>query len=235
MQATVIDDTLIDARCLFEQLRREQEQAVTLHVAMVGSDGLVVGSDSLLRYAPDDAIPQRFSTSKHIVSPSESTICFPAGTDSAIALARHIATECDSVSVEQLQQRTGQFATAAPTVSLHSDEVLIVKTSESDAFWLARRNVLSSGTLIRVEEFLCTGVKTPATFLAHHLWRKDRTVNELKRLALLTLSYAAQEEPGSIGPPFRLMTLTKRGIEWSDHEPIDCGDFQRGIETLAFS
>jgi hypothetical protein len=60
----------------------------------------------------------------------------------------------------------------------------------------------------------------------------EKSISELKNLAILTLSYAAQEEPSSVGPRFDLMTLDRNSvITWSVEKPIR-QKFQDGLERL---
>jgi len=42
-----------------------QDEPVTFQIGMVGSDGLVIGTDTLGRYAPAGQIPQRLSITKY--------------------------------------------------------------------------------------------------------------------------------------------------------------------------
>jgi hypothetical protein len=69
---------------------------------------------------------------------------------------------------------------------------------------------------------LCTGTNALAKFLPTHLWQSDLTIPQLKKLALLTLAYAAKENPGSVGPPFDLLTLdNNQTFEWSKYQLKD--------------
>jgi len=73
-----------------------------------------------------------------------------------------------------------------------------------------------------------------ALFLKRHLWTNDRPVSELKKLALLTLSYAAEESPASIGPPFDIITLEKANpiIHEESHDKVTHAGFKQGLARL---
>jgi hypothetical protein len=215
----------------------EQEQPVTFQIAMVGNDGLVIGTDSLGRYAAAGQIAQQFSVEKYFISHSGSLICFCAGTNTAVQLARQLSLDCDSVVASDLS--AALFASAAkprgmPVHSPIDDEILVAHTRIADRFWfITRKPGFPAPTIFATSDFVCTGAKTPAIFLPRHLWRGDRSTSELKKLALLTLAYATMQEPGSVGPPYTVMTVAKNGnIEWSQHDQAECGLFQAGLERL---
>jgi hypothetical protein len=214
-----------------------QEEPVTFQIAMVGSDGLVIGSDSLCRYAIQGEIPQRYTADKHFVSPNGSLFCFAAGTNTTLTLARQISVKCEDVSVEGLSDAINAICVQHPTPTLVPDEILIAKMEMPNAFWFMRRgpesSILIPPLFVANRRYFCTGTKTQALFLPRHLWNPERSVAALKKLALLTLSYAAHEEPGSVGPPFTIMTLDWSGrVEWTKYEKPLLETFQGGLEHL---
>jgi hypothetical protein len=213
----------------------EQKQSVTFQIALVGCDGLVIGSDRRGLYGGSQAgqphMLQTVSQEKYFKSENESIICFAAGSTTAINLARQIVAECDPAklgSATESQWRDALYRTAAKPLGLASntpvyldDEVLVARKDRSDAFWLVLRKPTNLPLpVVQKYQNLCTGAKTTAIFLPSHLWNQEQTISELKKLALLTLSFAAVEEPSSIGPPFDIMTLDRSGnVTWSVYKP----------------
>jgi hypothetical protein len=225
-----------------------EEQRMTFQIAMVGCDGLVIGSDRRAQYAESGIprFPQPISQQKFFVSESQSITCFAAGGVTAINLARKITIDCDlplgtkGASESEWMQNVYAAAATPPDlppnslVSQGEDEILIVRRDVTNAFWLLLRRprVIPIPTITKVMDRICTGCKTAALFLPAHLWTRDMNTHCLQKLATLTLSYATQEDPSSVGPPFDIMTLDNTGhITWSENEPIH-ENFQVGLERL---
>jgi hypothetical protein len=189
-------------------------------------------------------IPQATRQAKYFVNDNQSLVCFAAGGAASPNLARRIAWECDPASkLKGISESEWELAVhrIASTETLPYpvpiDDLLIIRADVTDAFWLVSRrivgqNVIFASILKLLKRHHCTGANTDALFLPRHLWTENRSVEELKRLAVLTLSYAAQEQPQSVGPPFDIMTLDKSGhITWTEHRPRS-EKFQAGIERL---
>jgi len=221
-----------------------EEQPVTFQIALVGSDGLVMGSDRLARYEPPveagtKALPKILAMSKYFVSHDQSLVCFASGTQTAIEAARRISEDRRALTMNVTEQEwestLKQVAATAPLPPAHipiADEILVVRRDVSNAFWFVVRRPNTPVVALKTSSHVCTGASTVAQFLPRNLWNKDRSVRELKQLAILTLSYAADEESSFVGPPFDIMTLDKAGkIEWSEHDPIN-DKFQPGLERL---
>ena len=218
---------------------------MTFHIAMVGCDGLVVGSDRRGYYVPIamDGTPQLGQPvfqPKYFISANKSVICFAAGGPTAIGLGRRLSIDCDGLTKDSTESDSYdaiyQTAISAPGSSSPGalpDEVLVVQANMPGGFWMVlRRPGIAPQPTVLKQQCLCIGDKTVAMFLPRHLWTMKRGVSELGKLALLTLSYAAHEMPSSIGPPFDLMTLDGSGnITWSEHQPVRT-DFQAGLEGL---
>ena len=240
MQAVITES--VDAQC--EWLKPE-ELPMTFHIGLVGRDGLVVGSDRLGRISrlvdnkpqPTQLVHQP----KHFASPSQSIVCFAAGGSMCQQVAQQIVRECDparlEVSESDWELQVHKIArTAMLPYQYPIDELLVVRSDATNAFWWVTRKLAGPGVIFasiqKVWEHFCIGDNTLAQFLPRHLWTRDRSRLELERLALLTLSYAAREEPASIGPPFDIMTLAGDGrIQWSVEKPAE-SDFQKGLEDL---
>jgi hypothetical protein len=133
-----------------------EETPVTFQIAMVGRDGIVVGSDRLGRYFPPtgpspivQAISQRSSLPQSILHPkyftidNESLVCFAAGGATAISLAQQISATCDPALCgggESAWERSVHNIMASkpplPNTSQYPDEILIVRKDVFSAFWL---------------------------------------------------------------------------------------------------
>jgi hypothetical protein len=211
-----------------EELRR-----MTFQIALIGKDGLVVASDrrSVHALAPSHsqvAFPQTSEEQKFVVSPNQNVVCFFAGGAMSVAVAREIALKCAELpeSVALWQQAIYQVAMGVPLPYIYPiDDILIVRKDAPNGVWLIRRSRIEQNVVVEVlpqtRTGLCTGASLVAQFLPTHLGGAYRSIAELKVLALLTLSYAAQEEPTYVGAPFDLMTLDRFGnVSWSVHRAI---------------
>jgi hypothetical protein len=182
---------------------------------------------------------------KYFVSPTQSLVCFAAGGGMARDMALQIIHDCDPVlklngaSESQWEAAVHRVAVTAIMPYLQPvDEILIARADVTDAFWLVSRRLVSQqqqlifASVQKMGQHFCTGDNAVAQFLPRHLWSLDLSVSDLRKLALLTLSYAAQEEPASVGPPFDIMTLDKTGrMFWSEQGPMHA-KFQSEIERL---
>lgn len=220
----------------------EAEQVVTFQIAMTGSDGLVIASDRLGRYGAGATIPQMFSQKKYFISPGRSLVCFAAGGPTASNLAREISVQCDDLGSNEAESHSALYRVAASTPGSDrpssDDEVIVAQTNALDAVWLVLRRpgTVPFPTVLR-QSSVCTGNKTSALFLPRHLWRPERSVTELKKLALLTLSYASKEEPSFVAPPFDLVTMerTNATIREESHSSLTNAEFQNGLESLLYA
>lgn len=221
-----------------------KEQAVTFQIAMVGCDGIVIGSDRKAVYAPGPGaplFPQVTSQEKYFASESGSIVCFASGSAIAIDLARQISVDYDPAlrlrgeSESAWKKAISGVVAGSPNLPPGhqlDEEILVARKDVADAFWFVLRRPFPPLTILKIQGHLCTGAKTVARFLPRHLWSPELTILQLKRLAVLTLSYAAQEEPSFVGEPFDVMTIDRAGnVEWSVHDRSD-GDFQQTMNRL---
>jgi hypothetical protein len=178
-----------------------------------------------------------FSQKKYFVSANRSLVCFAAGGPTAVNLARQISIDCDSLGADRLQDaiyRSAASAPGSPSPNAIGDEVLVADAGRLDYFWLVLRR---PGTIpvptVLQQQCACTGQKTAALFLPRHLWRPDRPISELKRLALLTLAFAANEEPSFVAAPFDIVMIERNssGIVEETHDSTH-EQFQIGLEGL---
>ena len=226
-------------------LSPEEEHDVTFQIALVGRNGLVVASDRMARYepTPDDRakkpLPKPLLMSKYFMNGDQSLICFAAGAATAMDLGRKISEErmlIHKLGAAQSEWESALIGAASirsiPSAGGLADEIIVVRRDVSDAFWFVLRKSGMPPKAIKMGAYVCTGASVFAQFLPHHLWSDERSISELKTLALVTLSYAAKEDPSYVGPPFDVMTLDREGnIAWSVHQPTH-EHFSEGLRKL---
>ncbi len=208
------------------------EECVTFQVALIGSDGLVVGSDQLSnRQSQDDMNEtptiEMSKQEKFVKSDDGSLLCFFAGGPTSQNVASTIAAHCAGTPTSNLswerkvrsKVRSVELLRGAPI----GDQIIVVRKHIPTAVCLVQRS-LQGATFVNEykEQPVCIGNNALAKFLVTHLWEPGRTILELKKLALLTLAYAAKENPGGVGGPFDLMTLdNNQNFDWSPHQSAD--------------
>lgn len=213
-----------------ERRMLQPEEVVTFQIALIGSDGLVVGSDRMVVEAkayPDEekVMFDRTQQSKFIKNKAESVVCFCAGGADSQNQARDIARECKPVDSDlEWTTKVGQVASKTVRFTRNDvfNEILIVRRDSPDAVWLVKSDCKGQTYVSKITERKCTGSNALAQFLPSRLWQPTLAIPQLKTLALLTLAYAAKENPSSVGAPFDLVTLDKHEIfDWSKHQSAD--------------
>jgi hypothetical protein len=225
----------------------EEQYDVTFQIALIGCDGLVVGSDRLsVQTVPSEtggpAFGQPTYQTKYCLDDTQSIICFWAGGAMSPVVARQIATSCKLQDAElQWSKSIDTAAASIPVIYQYPiDQVIVAKADTPDAVWLVTRRwhafenkFVPVCFSVKIADKICTGVGTVAQFLPHHLWRPNMSVSQLRTLALLTLSYATEENPSSVGPPFDIMTLDRTGhVSWLVHDRMIHQTFQADLEKI---
>ncbi len=218
-----LTDAIIDRqankRCLPSA---EDLERMTFQVVLLGSDGLVVASDRMVSYVTPGTpgvghSVQRGLEGKFKKSDDGSLICFFAGGPDAQDIARRISTECLPTAPElQWESRLQRVAEdfPRPIQASLSDEILVVRRDTPSAVWLVVKSGDQRASVSKISDQRCLGDNSPARFLPGHLWSRT-TIQELKTLAILTLSYAQQENPSAVSEEFDVMTLGMTGdIAW---------------------
>lgn len=206
------------------------EDKMTFQLALIGTDGLIVGSDRRIahrslrpqtRMAPTDITEWQFMTgSKFKKRDDELVICAFAGGPQAETIAREITLygNC-SLSGDSWDDDICGIARGIPGQS-DRDQVIVIRRDIPEYVALIDRNHQDTSVL-RVYERVCTGANLYARFLAQHVWQKVN-VSALKNLALLSLIYAAKEYPSTIGNGFEIMTLHSNcTVSWDTYEMED--------------
>jgi hypothetical protein len=188
------------------------EEPVTFQVVLIGSDGLVIGSDRMQGYAtldpPRMAAVQRSPGFKFKKKDDERVICAFAGNPSASGTALQIVSNCDPTSPEPDWELS--LKNAATKEGRKFDEAIVVRTDVFDTVWVVTKHSdVQSAQVMRIIDRFCAGDNSVARFLPFLLWRPGCPVSDLKALALLTLAYASQANPTGVGGGFDLMTLRK--------------------------
>jgi len=183
---------------------------MTMQVVLVGSNGLVVGSDRKLAYRTQEgnsAPDYQFDVGdKFVRSRDGSIICFFAGGSHAKSIAEGAAAR--SYSGQAICEWHYDLRKAAEDVRASSigDEVIVIRLGGEGTDVALINKIGYTATVSAINQHRCTGVNVKARFLVERFWRKAK-VESLRRLALLVLGHAARERPTEVGFGFDLMTI----------------------------
>jgi hypothetical protein len=208
----------------------EENLTMTFQVVLVGCDGLIVGSDRrvLVRSPATDSDGrkpawQSLPDTKFIKSEDESLICAFAGGPQSRSIATAFVAEWDKCHSLRQAEWENKLRTTAEVVKGNSrgDEIIVVRKDQPNRVLLVTRDNQDVG-IQPIESTICTGTSLNARFVSASFW-KSTAVNSLRRLALLTLGYAAIERPGEVGDGFDLMILEASSgtIRWENFQPND--------------
>jgi len=219
---------------------------VSFQVALIGADGLVIGSDTKVNYATPSAVGpssvQQLHESKFFPSDDGEVICAYSGTSVAAGLARKIAAEC-SGQAPSSDVKWGNLlreVASREVIPSFQGEVLVVRRRVTNAAWVVTLTALNRGgpSVQKVTDRICTGDYLTARFVPLSLWGPDVPIQTLEKLALLALGYAADENPSSVGGKFELLILSaNKEPVWKKY-PADqiqrelCKPFSEGLAVL---
>lgn len=219
----------------------EQELRMTFQVVLIGTDGLIIGSDrKMLTQAPYLAgsqapFPQFEEQSKFIASEDESVICACSGAQEAQRIARQVVREIDPTLGLVEWMAALDSLSRQPQLSRSAQLVVVRKSCARQAVWLVAG---ASGYVSRIEEKQCVGDSTSACFLLGNFYKRC-SVDELKSLALLTLDYGATDLPTSVGRNYDLLILREATdeVEWGRYEAGDgrVQELRRAFDRFAQS
>jgi hypothetical protein len=199
-----------------------EDMLMTFQVALIATDGIIVGSDRRIAVKSGQSGPhgdwQFMAGSKFVTTQDESVICAGAGGPQAQTIAQAIVNRGNpgqtyAAWCESLRQ-------IAESVSGNSvgDEVIVVRKNALDAVLVNRNTKLASTS--QIADRICTGVTATGRFLTQHFWESTH-VDQLKKLALVVLDYAAKERPTEVGEGFDLMLLRAGTVTWERYGPDD--------------
>ena len=194
---------------------------MTFQVALVGTDGLVVGSDRRVTYvtnSPGGPSIQRLETFKFCRSDDDSIICAYAGGPSALNIGREVASEGQQyVTASDTEWERGVLGIGdkmeRQKVLIPRDEIIVVRPSIPAKFWLLGKPSAGPASMEAFETYLCTGSVSTARFIIQELWR-PMPVRNLRTLAHLAISYAAKGNPTFIGGGIDILSITNGKPEW---------------------
>jgi hypothetical protein len=234
----------IDASKALTESCLEEELPMTFQVVLIGSDGLIIGSDKKqIHYTPGTPgalgalqpdLITKFSQSKN-----DEVVCAFAGQGGSRLMADAIVSlpEC-SMAVTNFEWRIA-IRKAAEGVQgrVSQDEVIVARKDN-----LQRAYLVASYSASPTE--ICSCIATgnqgyPARFLLQHFYEK-RPIAELRKLALLTLYCAAIESEGRIGGGFDLLMLDASGMRWRQYREDDAAvleaweSFEQSAKTAIY-
>jgi hypothetical protein len=192
---------------------QDEEPGMTFQVALVGSDGVILGSDRRITNRATrvgDAVPfnQYEERTKFFKSDKESVIVSFVGGSEAQRIGREIVEKSDP-ALHDSGWESYLDGIAAKAQPRGPDEVLVLRKARPNEIV---RCVLGSGAS-RIENHFCAGAIVPACFLTQHFYRKQ-PVALLENLAILTLKYGSEEAPTTVGGGFDIVFVTESGTRW---------------------
>jgi hypothetical protein len=186
-------------------------------VVLVGSDGLLVGSDRKMPahvrsnndHTPIDE-PKKF-----IRSDDGSIICACSGELESQIFARSLVEAPDlGLSDGEWQEHLDSLARSAWVIGVH--QLIVVRKGSLDhALWVL---LGQHGCATRIDSIQCVGTPSTASFLTANYFPKCATRN-LKALAYLALDYAAAELAFSETAEYDLVSITNMAVEWETYTP----------------
>jgi 20S proteasome alpha/beta subunit len=197
---------------------------MTFQVVLVGSNGVLVGSDRKLIPRPPN-IPeyppflQPDEQKKFITSVGDSIICAYSGDIEAQRLARSIVRAPD-LTMSDLDWLS-YLDTLAKNANVpgYYQKLIVVRKDRLNHAVVMSLNYHA----MRIDTRQCVGVQSPACFLTNNYYNNQLSVKEMRELALLTLDRAATDFPTTVGDGYDLAFITKDGAEWVNYGPGDAG------------
>ena len=227
-------------------LQRLEESGVTFQVALIGTGGLVVGSDTRVTYmTPGDSPSFQLldGPSKFCTSDDGWVTCAYAGGPTAKNIASEIATRCSAGNVGSELQWEKALSEAAKAVARPvariMDEILVVRKDKASVVWLVTAVGAADPHVQKITGRICTGDNSTARFIPQNLWKASLGLRDLETLALLTLGWATMENRSSVGGEFELLSLSGGGEftrkKCTANEIIEgrlCRGFADGLSAL---
>lgn len=217
---------------------------MTMQLAMVGSDGLIVGSDRKVAYRTREGVTAPYdyqvtSQDKFVRNSDDSLICFFAGESAAMSIADAVLTRGDS-GLPFYAWREDLKKTAETTrPQTTGEEVTVIRHAASSTDIALINNTENGVAVSPISQFRCMGVNVKSRFLTQLFW-KETSVDSLVRLGLAVLGYAARERPETVGCGFDLMVIRNGGVKWECYTEDDervrtiCDGFHNTVAAYLF-
>lgn len=187
---------------------------MSFQIALIGSDGLVVGSDRNAVYPTKELdhniTIQRFEAFKFIKNPNESLFCVGAGGPWVVEASREIVANLPLEPADAVwEAKLHKMAVAIPRTPQPwpADELFVCRADSCDGVWFVTKYDGSSATVQKITSPLCIGERSHARFLPAMLWDRSFSVGELEKLARLTLACAHHLNPSVVGHEVDLLTI----------------------------
>jgi hypothetical protein len=217
----------------------DEELQVTYQVGLVGSDGIILASDTRQMYvvgATENnpyAPHQPSEVSKFLRSEDGCVIATFAGSPTSKEVAGQIvaAVEKHSLAPLDFERAVCDISDKIRPPLGSRDEIMIVRLADPPKILLLSRWPHVNRTTEQTT-WITTGDNSgPSRFFAHHFYRK-RPIAELRILAALILKYASLENPTGIGGA-EMWEATADGIKQIDASAAveDAEKFRLQIES----
>ena len=219
----------------------EEELEMTFQIALVGSDGLVVGSDRKMVYRTQERngapYSQPSASDKFTQSADASIVCFFAGGPQAKSIADLIVTECKpDQHLAAWHNDLRKTAEMLPADS-YGAEIIVIRAQRGDIALINKTGQIVG--VSPVDGARCTGVTVKCRFFVEAFWEKTH-VEGLRQLALIALQNAASERSESVGFGFNLMLLKDGNARWEEFSENDgrvlaiCDQFRQQVRHSIF-
>jgi hypothetical protein len=164
----------------------EEELEMTFQVALVGSDGVLLGSDRKMFTRPPSANPEsmfhQFESQTKFVT-NGAVICACSGNQESPRIAREILLTIDPMLPDLEWQARLDDKADIPNMLGHAQLAIARITRPDHVIWMV---VGPSGYTTRIEEKRCLGANSSACFLTERFYQK-KPIRSLTTLALLAL------------------------------------------------
>jgi hypothetical protein len=181
----------------------DEELQVTYQIALVGSDGVLLGSDRRMfnrgpSTDPASLYVQYDAQSKFI--DSDHVVCACSGDQRSARIAREIVAECDPLLSDNAWQSALDKKAEMPELRGHAELLIVRKHRADHAVWMVAG---PNGYTARIGEKKCIGANSSAYFLIQKFYKKS-PIRLLRNVALLALEYAHLEFSTSVGDGYEL-------------------------------
>jgi hypothetical protein len=191
-----------------------EEIPMTLHVALVGTDGIVLASDKKIGIRNTNPF-RSFEASKLCLDFERGRVACWAGDDPAITAAKNIlASDSDEPTHLQLEMES-VFKDAEQTINgfgLNGEVILLTTKNPKKIEYFQRRNKACS-TYTSTNKMLSGDNTNPATSFIELFYRENLTVKELIPLAAHTVLTAGRHSPAGIGG-LEIIVCTAEKLEY---------------------